>query len=116
LHYKALFYAFGADDKGSLKLPDRTNEFIETLERKGFILDYEYKIKLLQIEKPENSINLALCLKPVFSSMPVAYFIEFFDKTNKPELTGARAVGTAQCSLTKKNNILPQSNASTDKR
>jgi hypothetical protein len=53
-------------------------------------------IKLLQIEKPENSINLALCLKPVFSSMPVAYFIEFFDKTNKPELTGARAVGTAQ--------------------
>jgi hypothetical protein len=37
-------------------------------------------IKLLQIEKPENSINLALCFKPVFSSMPVAYFIEFFDK------------------------------------
>jgi hypothetical protein len=80
LHYKALFYAFGADDKGRLKLPDRTNDFIENLERKGFILDYEYKIKLLQIERPERNINLELCLKPVFSSMPVAYFIEFFDK------------------------------------
>lgn len=80
LHYKALLYAFGADDKGSLKLPDTTNLFIEKLERKGFILDFEYKIKLLQIERPERNINLELCLKPVFSSMPVAYFIEFFDK------------------------------------
>ena len=80
MHYKALFYAFGADDKGSLKLPDTTTVFIEKLERKGFILDYEYKTKLLQIERPDRNINLALCLKPVFSSMPVAYFIEFFDK------------------------------------
>ena len=80
MHYKALGFAFGYDDKGSIKLPDRTNDFIEKLERKGFILDYEYKIKLLQIEKPESSIDLALCFKPVFSSMPVAYFIEFFDK------------------------------------
>lgn len=80
LHYKALGFAFGVDEKGRLKLPDRTNDFIENLERKGFILDYEYKIKLLQIERPESNINLALCFKPVFSSMPVAYFIEFFDK------------------------------------
>lgn len=83
MHYKALGWAFGADKAGSLKLPDTTTVFIEKLERKGFILDYEYKTKLLKIERPERSIDLALCLKPVFSSMPVAYFIEFFDNNNK---------------------------------
>ena len=83
LHYKALGWAFGADKAGNLKLPDRTNDFIETLQRKGFILDYEYKTKLLKIENPERSIDLALCLKPIFSSMPVAYFIEFFDNNKR---------------------------------
>ena len=83
LHYKALKWAFGADKAGSLKLPDATNVFIEKLERKGFIFDYEYKTKLLQIEKPQHNINLALCLKPMFSSMPVAYFIEFFDNNKR---------------------------------
>ena len=83
MHYKALGWAFGADEKGSLKLPDTTNVFIEKLERKGFMLDFDYKTKLLQIEKPQHNINLALCLKPVFSSMPVAYFIEFFDNNKR---------------------------------
>ena len=83
LHYKALGWAFGADKAGSLKLPDTTNVFIEKLERKGFIFDFDYKTKLLQIEKPERNINLVLCLKPVFSSMPVAYFIEFFDNNKR---------------------------------
>lgn len=83
LHYKALGWAFGTDEAGSLKLPDTTNIFIEKLERKGFILDFDYKTKLLQIEKPQHNINLALCLKPMFSSMPVAYFIEFFDNNKR---------------------------------
>lgn len=83
LHYKALKWAFGVDEAGSLKLPDTTNVFIEKLERKGFMLDFDYKTQLLQIEKPEASINLALCLKPMFSSMPVAYFIEFFDNNKR---------------------------------
>ena len=81
LHYKALGWAFGADEAGNLRLPDTTTVFIEKLQRKGFILDYEYKTKLLQIERPDRNINLGLCLKPIFSSMPVAYFIEFFDST-----------------------------------
>lgn len=84
LHRKALFYAFGVDSQGMIKIPDRTDLFIEKLNKKGFVLDYEYETKLLQIENPKQSINLALCLKPVFSSMPVAYFIEFFDKENRP--------------------------------
>lgn len=75
LQYESLFYTFGVDIKGHIKIPDRVKDYIQKLEIKGFILDFEYKQKLLSTEDP-----MSLMLKPNFSSMPVEYFIEFFDK------------------------------------